>query len=232
MVKLKYNLFSKTAKKKYARKSIKRSIVKFSNVNSLVTNYYDQSTFFVDTSTTALQLAFGISFNCDASTSSGSGAFLCAPTNQAELETLYDCYKINKIVFMLIPTYNINAISLGQNTKDNMPGIHSVIDYNDSSTPASINELVEYKSYKYTRGGQIHKRVFTPKVGISTNTNTGINNSMQSIKPVWVNFGTERTLHFGIKLMTDPVAQITGQDAPVITWNVRVKFYLQLKNNK
>lgn len=228
-MKLKYNLFSKTAKKKYARKSVKRSIVKFSGVNALITNYFDNSTFVIDTSTGG-SIIMGIGFTCDQGSGPTAGTFRITPVNQAELKTLYDCYKINKIVFMLIPTYNVNAITLGQNTKDNMPGIHSVIDYNDDNVPSSINDLLEYKTYKYTRGGQIHKRVFTPKVATNSFNN---NNSVQFIRSQWINFGSSNsnTYLFGLKVYTDPVAPVTGQDAPVITWNVRVKFYLQLKNN-
>lgn len=234
-IRIKGNLFSKKKyTKRTSRKRIQKSLMRYSHINSMVSNYYDTTTFTQTTGSTAVSV--GVQFGLTGVALS-AGQVVFAPSSATEIFNLYDQYKLNKIVFMLIPTFNINSTTFDTtNTLGTFPGIHSVIDYNNTNT-LSVAQMTEYNNYKYSRGGQIHKRVFTPKINAQLNDN-GVNTAFQNEWPKWINTATQNgastTLarHFGLVIATDPTTGYTPETPTTFTYCVRIKFYLQLKNNK
>ena len=67
--------------------------------------------------------------------------------NYTDFTNLYDQYRINKIVFKIIPKFSEASINAGTANNANLAQIHSVIDYDDAVTPTALSDLVQYQSY-------------------------------------------------------------------------------------
>lgn len=180
--------------------------------------------------------------------------------NSLEFVNLYDVFKIRLIKFELYPEYNINQYNETEDiittappadyTRTFFPGIHSVIDYNSADTTAlvptnpfqqSIQNLLQYGTYKYSRGGKIHKRIFRPRMQLATNEGgTPVNVAEDKSRWLNTNSGSEtnpmasNVPHYGLKVMSDPIDLGTAGDPPtkVMPFIVKVTYYLAFKNTK
>jgi hypothetical protein len=171
--------------------------------------------------------------------------------NAGEFVALYDVFKLRKIVFEIYPPFNINSAGNTEVTITGdpaptpmvlMPGIHSVIDYNEVTVPnpstdtfpTAINTLVQYATYRYTRGGRSHKRVFSPRY-LLTSGSTAV--AEDRSKWLSTNTGTDAEpvingiQHYGLKIITDPVVDLPDA-THAIAFPVKVTYYLVFKNTK
>lgn len=94
--------------------------------------------------------------------------YLSLLPNYAEFTALYDLYRISAVKVTIVPsivTNTVGASGTGGSISAvtyNLPMVYTAIDYNDTSNPASFDELMEYENCKITRGNQIHSRYFKP----------------------------------------------------------------------
>lgn len=156
----------------------------------------------------------GYTFSQPFSTISGSSDF----TN------LYDQYCIKKIVVKMIPKINSNVVSTGGVTAGNadLCQVHSAIDYDDALAPTSVAPLVEYESYKMTRGSQIHTRVFTPRVELNVGSSDSAPKSYQ-----WLDCDNTGIQHRGIKFWFSGPQSSVGTN---LYFDMLVKVYFSCKN--
>lgn len=114
--------------------------------------------------------------------------------NYTEFTTLFDQYRINKVVVKFVPSFTQDTIGSTEIT----PNLQSVIDYNDVTTPTATSELLQYQSYRRTRGNQTHTRVFTPS------TLVDISDTASSPKwKQWLSTANATLPHFGLKVALD-----------------------------
>lgn len=133
-----------------------------------------------------------------------------------DFTSLYDQYMIKKIVVKIIPRASENPITPGASSTD-LQQIHSVIDYDDSAAPSSIQELVQYQSYKVTRGNQVHTRVFVPRIALTTDNTK---------KFQWVDLTNTAVPHYGLKTW---IAKPTTPDTTV-SYDMLVTYYFTCKD--
>lgn len=140
--------------------------------------------------------------------------------NYTEFVALYDMYKINAIKISFIPQVTQN-ISLGAiNNPEASTRFFSVIDYNDSSSPVSVDELREYQSCKMTPILRTHKRyIYKPK----------ILDSVRSSRNPWMATSNPSEPFYGLKVAVEPMFSST---TTVMNYNIEAKFYLSFKNVK
>lgn len=139
--------------------------------------------------------------------------------NVAEFTNLFDCYRINKIVFKLVPTASDDPIG-GSYI---IPQTHTVLDYNDAAAPASLAALYEYQNWRMKRGTYIHTRAFVPATLDATTTSGAIAGTNPKYKQ-WLNCANADVPHFGLKLGIDP--STTNGD---INWDPYVTYYFSCK---
>lgn len=134
-----------------------------------------------------------------------------------EFTSLYDEYRINKVVYKFIPNYtgvDMNPLS----TALSMCNFHSILDFDDSTAPAGFTEILQYPSYKMTRGNRMHTRAFTPAISFEVGGNIGY-----SIKyKQWINCSNITVPHRGIKYVVD-------QSTATGTFNVITTVYFSMK---
>lgn len=131
--------------------------------------------------------------------------------NATEFTTLYDQYKITGIQFKLYPRFN----SVDQNLSGGR--IWTVLDYDDSNLPATINELCQYQNVKCTNTSQIHSRYLKPKFNLTT----GSANVPQS--KFWIDVASTSVPYRGIKGIIEPTSASVAYDC-------KLTYYLAMKN--
>lgn len=155
---------------------------------------------------------FGYSFN------------LTQLPNFAEFTSLFDAYRINKILVKFVPNHNSSDVGV---TAQNIPNFHSVLDYNDATAPASLNQMYEYANWKMTRGTAIHKRIFRPTTLDSVDTGSGAVSSSNPQWKQWINTGNANVNHYGLKVGIE-ISQATYD----ISWRPYITVYLSCKSVK
>lgn len=142
------------------------------------------------------------------------------------LSNLYQLYCIKGVKVEVIPQANSNE--MGQS---GAPMVHSAIDYgNNTATPT--NTLMEYSSYRSTRGQRVHKRYFKPKI-LDTLYSGGITPAYASHRgDQWLSVETNQSLgcpHFCLKINSDAIQ--TGGDLTMY-YDLKTTYYLAFKSGK
>lgn len=140
--------------------------------------------------------------------------------NSSEFTSLYDQYKINCVKLKFLPQQT-QSVSIGTINNPNASSrFFSVIDYNDGTAPASIDELRQYQSCKYTGILRTHKRVvFKPKI-LDTN---GF-----SISP-WMSTASPNANYFGIKVAVEPM---DSTSTLTMMYTIEATYYMSFKQVK
>lgn len=167
--------------------------------------------------------------------------------DHSEFLAIYDMYRINKIKVTLVPNWTQMdagfvptsgnwAFNNSQFFGQGMPNVHSVIDYDNVGMAGyDVTDLMQYTTYKRTRGHQEHTRYFTPAIQmgsqVAVNSGTASTATVQKFKP-WLDFQTD-VPHYGVKLIVDEFSHIyaNGTDVPNpnLFYRIYATFYFQCK---
>lgn len=146
--------------------------------------------------------------------------------NVSEFTNLFDRYRIRGVQVKIVPAvtgYDGNP----QATAAGRPNLHTAIDYNDSTAPANVLELMQYDTYKMTPGDRVHKRYFSPRPSQEV-FRTAISSSYATLpRNTWLDCTTSGIdiPHFCLKWVTDN----TGV---AFNWIVYKTFYFQCVGTK
>lgn len=139
----------------------------------------------------------------------------------SEFTSLYDYYKINGIKIMFLPKQT-QSVSIGSvNNADASSRFFSVLDFNDVTPPATIDDLRQYQSCRMTPVLRIHKRYFKPRVQDSSGTYSPGN--------PWIDTSSPSKFYYGLKVGVDP---IFSSSTTAMEYTVEAKFYLSFKSVK
>lgn len=138
-----------------------------------------------------------------------------------DFTNLYDQYLIKKIVVKIIPKISQHNLASTTTGNSDLPQVHSVVDYDDATTPTSLNTLIEYQSHKMTRGNQIHTRVIVPKVELNADSAVSAPKAYQ-----WLDCDSTAINHRGIKVWFNaPNSANTS-----VYYDMLVKVYFSMRN--
>lgn len=145
--------------------------------------------------------------------------------------SLYDMYRLNKIVFELIPMATVNTMgSTGGGTTANSGMIASVIDYdNGSTTLSSLSEYEQYSNCKTTpvvMQNRRVKRVWTPHINIGALASGGGNVGAVNRAKQWIDCTQSTISHHGLKFYIDLYPSVNQ----VQTWAVYCTYYVSFKS--
>lgn len=144
--------------------------------------------------------------------------------NATDFTNLYDMYMIKKVVWKLIPKITQDTLVAGTANQD-LPQVHTAIDYDDTVPPASIQTLCEYQSHRMTRGNQVHTRVFVPKIEMGAEGAAG--SALIAPKAFqWIDSDNASAVHKGLKVyIPKPLTALTQ-----INYDVQVVYYFSCKD--
>lgn len=142
--------------------------------------------------------------------------------NYTEYTALFDQYRVNKIVVKFVPDHDTSDVN---NTASSLSQFHTILDFNDSSAPASLASMFEYDTWKMTRGGRTHVRKWTPSILVGANDST-IAASLPKFKQ-WISCDQPDLYLYGLKYCL--AAQ---QRAGDINMTPYITFYFSCKSVK
>lgn len=145
--------------------------------------------------------------------------------NYTELTNLYDQYKIKSVQLKIVPNVtsaDINPVA----SSVGLPSIHSVLDFSDSTALTSLNDYMQYSTYKATSPLKIHKRFCYPKQLQYAYDQTAGAAAVADIKNVWIRSESVNIQHNGIKVM------VPAATANSCSYEVYATYYVLLKQTK
>lgn len=148
--------------------------------------------------------------------------------NVSEFTTLFDQYKITGAKITFSPVGNNALISplSGVNSSFGFGRVLTAIDFDDSTTPAGENEMMQYQSCKITNPMKTHTRYLSPKV-LAAIYQSSVSTSYESRKAPWIDVGNPSVPHYGLKLWINaPLSTVKAS----ITYNVYLTLYFGCKN--
>lgn len=120
--------------------------------------------------------------------------------NYTELTNLYDQYKIKSVQLKFVPTVTGSDMN-PQATSVALPSIHSVLDFSDATALTSLNDYLQYSTYKQTAPLKTHKRFIYPKqLQYAQDQSTGLS-ALADVKNIWVRSESPNINHLGCKVM-------------------------------
>lgn len=140
--------------------------------------------------------------------------------NYTEFTTLFDQYRIDKMVIRLIP-YNPNVVQYGD------ANLGSALDY-DSSSLMTVDQLREYSTFKPARLDKKHTRVLYPRQLTNVFTSTaGVGGTGYAPTRVpWLSTTSSNVVHYAFKF--------AGNVLPINTqmYEVYIDTHMSFKNYK
>jgi len=143
--------------------------------------------------------------------------------NYTELTGLYDCYKIDAVSVRF--DWTRNTSSNGTNTNEySVPMMYIVEDLDDSGTPSSVNQLLEYGSCKLHNFGSspVFEVSLVPQIAGSAYNSITTTGYWRPKGPVWVDVGSASLPHYGLKLAA--IATPSNIDAGRIVQTITMRF--------
>ncbi len=131
--------------------------------------------------------------------------------DSSDFGNLFDQYRIVQISVEFIPTSQSGGGPL-----------YTAIDYDDSATPPSINELLEHSTLMKTAPGNGIVRTFQPRVPIAAYS--GAFTSYAQATSPWIDNTSNAVLHYGIKI---GIPFVTGN---ANQWYATATITFQFKN--
>lgn len=146
----------------------------------------------------------------------------------SDFGNLYDQYKITGCKFEFAPMTSEGIMSplTGVGTQIGFQPLHTVLDFDDSTPPASLSAMLEYGSHKQTMAHQKHVRYFKPKVLEQVYRGIGTV-GYRPIGSQWIDMAYNDVPHYGIKVFAEPPLSST---ATSITYTVYCTLYFACKN--
>lgn len=145
--------------------------------------------------------------------------------NYADLTNLFDFYRIKAISFKVIPGFTETVTNETTTTPTSFAfnigagRIFTAIDYNDSSNPATVNEVREYGNCKTSQFSKGHRRYFKPMILSSDNF---------ALRNKWISTSDVNVQYYGLKLAVDfNAANFPASTLIAIT---EATFYIQCKH--
>lgn len=149
--------------------------------------------------------------------------------NPTDFTNLYDQYRMNKIVmkFRLVSDPAGAGGSTSTNTGALVPRLFWYIDYDDATTPASLNEMRERAKCKLAPLSAYKPIVvkWTPSC-LVTGYESGVSSMYIPKFKQWVDMADFGTQFFGIKFAIDEFSNV----ATPFAVEIEVKYYFSCKN--
>lgn len=151
-------------------------------------------------------------------TFAGYGFQLNYVPNYTEFTSLFDMYRINKVVYKFVSRTTSSALSANECGE-----LYSVVDYDDISAPLTVAEMLERDTVKRSKITNTHTRILTPAVA-AVAYRTGITNAYMPKWKQWIDAAYVDVPHFGLKVCYD------NRDNVDSIFDVYITYYMSFRN--
>lgn len=165
-----------------------------------------------------------ITINNVSSISGGWSFSLNSLPSYSEFTALFDEYRINGIAIKLVPLFTSADLNPAT-TALTVPNLHTVIDYDDSTDPGSLNTILQYPNRRMTRATQMHSRYFRPHVAYAV-YKTALASGYGTKSRMWIDCENVDVPHYGFKYCFDGNY---GTGSQTITYKSYITMYLSCR---
>lgn len=140
-----------------------------------------------------------------------------------DFTSLFDEYRIVQVILEFIPV----TTSFGPSTSaTDLPSVHTVIDYDDSTAPASIDTLRQFGTHQIVANQVYFKRVLSPRCTVATYSGAFTSYSLSPVSQ-WRDSVSPGILHYGVKVGTSPVTTVSGS---YVLYNIEATYTIQCRS--
>lgn len=144
-------------------------------------------------------------------------------TDTAKFQGLFDVYKLRKVVFEMIPVSTNNPTNNeGLTPQIFAPKIIYAKDYDDDSTPSSIENLLNRKGSYLTNFNSKKRLTLNPATAVPTYDGS-LSYGYKQDRNSWLDCNDPNVKYYGIKMA------LQGAPNQRITFHVRTKYYFSFK---
>lgn len=155
--------------------------------------------------------------------------------NYTEFTSLYDQYKITyvkiKMFYRFTSSEDVRGVTapaggVSQNTAPQLPRLFYYVDYDDDTSPATVNEIRENSKCvirQFQMGKPITIRIRPRTAGLIFN---GLTSAYDIGRRSWINCAYPDVPHYGLKWAVEDMSRwpSTGAGLPNIVWETKVWF--------
>jgi len=138
-----------------------------------------------------------------------------------DFTALFDTYKINRVVIQFEPR-NMTMVTTSNGT--DVPLLHVITDTDDSTIPASVQEMEQYSTYRHVPATHPLTVSISPNVLVMA-YKTAVTTAYSPAKR-WIDANDVTTPHYGLKLILEQTAGPIYQ----FHYSVIVTYYITCKN--
>lgn len=136
----------------------------------------------------------------------------------AEWTATYDEYRISGIVVRYVPMATTEEATT---SAYNTGLLHSAVDYDDATAPASVDEILQYQNHKLTRFNQELRTYFKPKIAEALYTTSFVG---FGARREWVDCANADVAHYGFKTV------LQAANTNVLTsYRVFITYYIKFR---
>ncbi len=171
--------------------------------------------------------AFYRSISSSSSNTFDSGNFkLSDVPNYTDFTALYDKYRFVAVVAKFIPTSTLGDVnSVSVQTGDN-PIIYTVIDYDDSTAPISVDELRQFDTAQSNPIGIYFQRTFTPRAALAAYSGA-FSSYATAPQRMWFDCNSPTIQFYALKWAVTPFT--TGAQTAAV-YQIEVDYILEFKD--
>lgn len=165
-------------------------------------------------------------------TTTGGGGLIEFKLNQlpnyTEYTTMFDAYRINKVVLEFKPNFIETNVNSSFATTGYIPDIGVVIDYDSqSAAPTSMNELRQYSNFREYKANKPFKVVLVPRTAGMVYNGAASTAYSQSRPRLWLDCEYPAVPHYGVNYYAAPCGANN-------LWNIVVTatFYIACKGTR
>ena len=146
--------------------------------------------------------------------------------NNHDFQTVFDMYRIVKVILHFIPLNNAIDIYGGNPPAVQSGGmLYTCKDYNDVNNPATVSEVASYQTCKFTPSYEKHVRSIKPL--LFSEDESGGNIPFQPANSTWIPITKDGLTYCGIKWGIN-----ASPDATRIKYQVIGQYHVEFKNVK
>jgi hypothetical protein len=140
-------------------------------------------------------------------------------TGYLELANVFDQYRIAKVVYKVVPVFNVAQV--GSSPLEGT--IVSVIDYDDANTPTNLDQLMEFNTHRIHDIQKPWMRTIYPRIASATFSGSTFSGYYAPSGKQWVDVGSTGVQHYGLKWGCDQNA------ADNLRLQVYTTYYLEFR---
>lgn len=133
--------------------------------------------------------------------------------NSTEFTSLFDQYRIVQVTCRFIP---LAGAGTGSNP------LITAIDYDDSTPPVAVTDLLQYDSYVMTQPGFVLERTLTPHVAVAAYSGA-FTSFANAPNAMWIDVASPNVQYYGLKYAIAAAAGATAN------WSLLIEYVIQCK---